>query len=139
MDDVRIKLSALWVARMLTGLQGDVVRFMEPGMMQQIAAGGVDGMPLSDALLFVASAVMLFPIAMVVLSLTLPYRWCRWANVSLAAFFVAFDLVGLPTYGSAHGIALIAAGIAFNLATAWYAWTWRTADRPARALEARRT
>ena len=35
MEDVRIKLSALWAGRMLTGLQGDVLRFMEPGMMQQ--------------------------------------------------------------------------------------------------------
>ncbi len=139
MEDVRIKLSALWVARMLTGLQGDVLRFLEPGMMQQIAGGDVDGMPLEDSLLFVASMVMLFPIAMVVLSLTLPYRWCRWANLLLATFFVVFDAVGLPTYGSAHGIALIAAGIAFNLATAWYAWTWRATGRSAVDLEAHRT
>ena len=130
MDDVRIKLSALWVARMLTGLQGDVLRFMEPGMMGKIAAGDVDGMPLSDALLFVAAMVMLLPIAMVVLSLTLPHRASRWANLVLAAFFVVFDVVGLPTYASAHGVALITAGILLNLVTAWYAWTWPRTHRP---------
>ncbi len=129
MADVRIKLSALWVARMLTGLQGDVLRFLEPGMMQRIASGEGDGMLVSDSLLFAASLVMLLPIVMVVLSLTLPYRWCRWSNFALAAFFVAFDGVGLPSYGSAHGIALIAAGIAFNLATVWFAWTWRAPSR----------
>lgn len=139
MVDVRIKISALWVARMLTGLQGDVLRFLEPGMMQQIAGGDVDGMALSDSLLFVASMVMLFPIAMVFFSLTLPYRLCRWANLVLATFFVAFDAVGLPTYGSAHGIALIAAGIAFNVATAWYAWTWRDTGRSPHDLESHRT
>jgi len=83
--------------------------------------------------------VVLLPIVMVILSLTLPFRWCRWANLVLAVFFVAFDLVGLPTYDSAHGIALIAAGIAFNLATAWYAWTWRAPSRSPHDLEAHRT
>lgn len=108
---------------MLTGPQGDVLRLMEPGMIEQIASGEVHGMPLGDSLHFVASIVMRRPIAMVVLSLTVPYRWCRWANIILAACFAAFDLVGLPTYGSAQGTALIAAGIALNLATVWHAST----------------
>ena len=38
MKDVKIKFSTLWVARMLTGFLGDVLRFMEPGMMEQIIA-----------------------------------------------------------------------------------------------------
>ncbi|MEJ2665950.1 MAG: DUF6326 family protein [Deinococcales bacterium] len=130
----RIVLSALWVARMLTGLQGDVLRFLQPGLMDQIASGDVEGMALTDSLLFAASMLMLLPIAMVVLSLTLPYRVSRWANILLAAFFIAFDLVGLPSYGSAHGIALIAAGIAFNVATVWYAWTWRAPARSPRPV-----
>jgi len=43
--DVRIMLSALWVARMLTGFVGDVLKFYEPGMMEQIFAGEVNVMP----------------------------------------------------------------------------------------------
>lgn len=125
MEDVRIKLSALWVARMLTGLQGDVLRFMEPGMLEDIAAGGVDGMAITDALLLVAGALMLIPIFMVFLSLTLPYKACRWANIIAAIFFIAFDGVGLPTYNSASGILLIVAGLVFNVLTVWYAWRWR--------------
>jgi hypothetical protein len=39
MEDVKIKLSVLWVARMLTGLQGDVIRYMEPGMLEDIING----------------------------------------------------------------------------------------------------
>ncbi len=125
MEDVRIKLSALWVARMLTGLQGDVLRFMEPGMMEDLAAGGVEGMAVTEGLLLVAGAVMLIPIFMVFLSLTLPYRACRWANIIAAIFFIGFDGVGLPTYTSAYAVLLIAAGIVFNVLTVWYAWRWR--------------
>lgn len=129
MEDVRIKLSALWAGRMLTGLQGDVLRFMEPGMMQQLGAGGAEGMQVTDQLLLVAGAVMLVPIFLVFLSLTLPYRVCRWANIVCAIFFFGFDLVGLPTYSSASGVLLIAAGLVFNLLTVWYAWRWRMPAR----------
>jgi len=40
-EDVRIKLSALWVARMLAGFLGDVLRLIEPGMLEQMLAGEV--------------------------------------------------------------------------------------------------
>ncbi len=125
MEDVRIKLSALWVARMLTGLQGDVLRFMEPGIMEQLAAGGAEGMRVTSDLLLVAGALMLIPIFMVFLSLTLPHRACRWANIICAISFFGFDLVGLPTYTSAYAVLLIVAGLVFNLLTVWYAWRWR--------------
>jgi hypothetical protein len=125
MEDIRIKLSALWVARMLTGLQGDVIRFMEPGMLDQLAAGGAEGMAVTNELLLVAGALMLVPIFLVFLTLTLPYRACRWANIIVGIFFFAFDAVGLPTYQSAHAVLLIAAGMVFNVLTVWYAWRWR--------------
>jgi hypothetical protein len=124
MEDVRIKLSALWVARMLTGLQGDVLRFMEPGIMEQLTAGEVEGMMLTDGLLLVAAAFMVIPIFMVFLSLTLPHKACRWANIVAAIFFFGFDLVGLPTYTSAYAVLLIVTGLVFNLLTVWYAWRW---------------
>jgi hypothetical protein len=128
MEDVRIKLSALWVARMLTGLQGDVLRFMEPGIMEQLAAGGAEGMAVTGELLLVAGAFMLIPIFMVFLSLTLPHRACRWANIGCAIFFFGFDLVGLPTYTFAYAVLLIVAGLVFNVLTVWYAWKWRSPE-----------
>jgi len=50
MDDLRIKLSALWIARMLTGLQGDVIRYMERGMLQAIIDGTLD-IPMTEEVL----------------------------------------------------------------------------------------
>ena len=99
MEEIRIKLSALWVARMLTGLQGDVLRFMEPGMLAQLAAGGMEGMSLTNELLLVAGALMLLPIFMVFLTLTLPYRACRWANIILATGMSAHGFGIGPGYG----------------------------------------
>ena len=126
MEDVQIKLSALWVARMLTGLQGDTLRFMQPGMMEQIAAGEVGGMRMSNELLLAASLFMVIPIAMVVLALLLPYRINRWANIIAAALIFLLDLAGLPTYGASYAVLLIVVGLIFNGMTIWLAWNWKS-------------
>ena len=43
MEDVQITISALWVAVMLASLMGDVLRFYEPGIIDQMTAGEVEG------------------------------------------------------------------------------------------------
>ena len=128
MDALKITISALWAARMLTGFLGDVLRFFEPGILEQIMAGDVDGMPLTHGMLFVAAVVMVLPIVMVFLSLILKRRANRWANIALGLFFITFDLVGLPTYHSAYGIFLILVGIAFCGLIVWYAWRWPSVE-----------
>jgi hypothetical protein len=125
MDDIRIKLSALWVCRMLAGFLGDVLRFLEPGMLEKIMAGETEGMQITHELLLVSAIIMVIPIFMVLLSLTLPYKANRWANIVSGIFFIGFDLVGLPTYTSAYAVFLIIVGLAFNALTVWYAWKWR--------------
>lgn len=124
MDQIRIKLSALWICRMLVGFLGDVLGFMEPGALEQFNTGEVGGMVLSSQLLLVAAIVMFLPILMVFLSLTLRYKAARWSNILLALFLFVFDLVGLPTYPGLHRQFLIAAGMGFNAITIWYAWRW---------------
>ena len=125
MEEVRIKLSALWVARMLAGFLGDVLRFMEPGMLGQMITGEVDGVQLTHGMLLGMAIIMAIPIFMVFLSLTLNYKANRWANIIFATLLFGFDLVGLPTYTSAYAIFLIVVGLFFNALTVWYAWKWR--------------
>jgi hypothetical protein len=59
---------------------------------------------------------------MVFLSLTLPLKVNRWANIVLAVFFFGFNAIGLPTYPSAYDRFLIVVGLVFNVLTVWYAW-----------------
>jgi len=109
---------------MLAGFLGDVLRFLEPGMLEKIIAGEADGMQITHELLLVSAIVMAIPIFMVFLSLTLPYRANRWANIIFAIFIFVFDLVGLATYTSAYAVFLIIVGLLFNALTVWYAWKW---------------
>src|SRR5512133_2295125 len=120
MINTKIILSATWVVVTLIYLYGDVLR---------ICSGDLAKKPMSDMNLnqFVwlgIAVLMLLPILMVFLTLVLPQPVSRWANIILAAFFILFNLVGLPTYPSLYDKFLLAVSIIFNGVTIWYAWNW---------------
>jgi hypothetical protein len=119
MTDVRIVLSGLWVAVMLTYLLGDVLRLMAG----DVTPGELGGRAASQGMWLGIAVIMLIPIVMAVLSLTLPFPLVAWANVVVAALVVVFNLVGLP-YPGLYDNFLIIVSFVFNALTAWYAWTW---------------
>jgi len=120
MADMRIILSALWVALMLTYLMGDVLRIFSGDFV----AGEMGGMQATQAMFFGAAILMLIPIVMLVLSLTLKYPAIRWVTIIAAILLLGFNLVGLPGYPSAYDKFLIIVGLGFNALTIWYAWKW---------------
>jgi hypothetical protein len=120
MDVVRIHLSALWVALMLTYLLGDVLRIFSG----DFTAGEIAGKKVSQGVWLGIAVMMLIPIVMLYLSLTLSAPVNRWLNIIVALFFFVFNLFGLPTYPSAYDKFLIFVGLVFNLLTVWYAWNW---------------
>jgi hypothetical protein len=120
MVDVRIKLSGLWVALMLTYLLGDVLRIFS-GDFQ---AGEVSGMQVTQAMYLGLAILLVLPILMVFLSLTVKYPAIRWASIVVASLLFVFNLIGLPTYPSLYDKFLIVVGLVFNVLTVWYAWRW---------------
>ena len=91
MADVRIILSGLWVAVMLTYLLGDVLRLFAG----DITPGEIEGRKASQGMWLGIAVIMLIPIIMVVLSLTLPYPAIGWVNIVVAVLVVVFNLVRL--------------------------------------------
>ena len=122
MADVRIILSGLWVAVMLTYLLGDVLRLFAGDM----TPGEIDGQPATQGMWLGAAAIMLVPIAMVVLSLILPYPAIRWVSIVVATLALVFNLFGLP-YDGMYDNFLIIVSFVFNALIVWYAWKWVSA------------
>jgi len=120
MDDVQIILSALWVALMFTLMLADLLRVLSG----DYKVGEIGGRRLNQSMWLVLAAFMLIPIAMIFLSLALPFETNRWANIAAAALFFIFNLMGLPSYPSQHGKFLIAVSLVFNGLIIWYAWNW---------------
>jgi hypothetical protein len=121
MEEVPVRLSALWAALMFVYLLGDELR-LTSGDVTPGKLGGLSQQMLPAAWLGVA-VLMLIPIVMVVVSVTLTGQKLRWISVSAAVFLFAFNVIGLPTYAGLYDKFLIVVGLAFNGATAWYAWT----------------
>ena len=120
MDEMKITLSGLWIALMLTYLLGDVLRIFSG----DFTAGEIGGMKITQNMWLAIAALMVIPILMVVLTLILINPVNRWANIIVAGFFFLFNLIALPTYPSAYDKFLIVVGLVFNVLTIWYAWVW---------------
>ena len=79
---------------------------------------------MTNELLLAMGILMVIPIAMVFLSIELPYKANRWANIIIAIFFIVFDGVGFiiprPAYENFFGIVYIV----FCTLIVWYAWKW---------------
>jgi hypothetical protein len=117
--DVRVTLSGLWVAVMLTYLLGDVLRLFAG----DVTPGQIDGKVASQGMWLGIAAIMLVPIVMVVLSLTVPYPAIAWISIVVAVVVVVFNLFGLP-YPGLYDNVLILVSFVFNALIAWYAWSW---------------
>jgi len=120
MVDVKVILSASWVALMLTYLLGDVLRIYSG----DYKVGEIGGKKISQNQWAAIAALMVTPIVMVILSLTLDHPADRWANIIVAIIFLGFNLIGLPSYPSAYDRFLIIVGLVFNGLTIWYALQW---------------
>lgn len=120
MEDLKITLSAIWVATMLTYLLGDVLRIFAgdftPGEMQ--------GAPVSENMFLLAGIMMLVPILMVLLSLLLPQQPNRWVNIIVAVSFFLFNAIGIRGYPGIYDRVLLAVSLGMNLMVVWFAWKW---------------
>ena len=124
MVDVRIILSALWIALMFIFQQGDMLRIYSgdytPGDV-------LWGKVMSSEMMWLVSAItMTIPVVMIILSLTLKYPVTRWANIILGIFWLLYNLMGLlgKSYPSAYDNFLLIVAIVVNVLTVWYAWKW---------------
>ena len=120
MDEMQIKLSAIWIATMLVYLLGDVLRIFAgdftPGEMQ--------GSTVSGNMFLIAGIMMLVPILMVLLALFLPHQPNRWVNIVVAVIFFLFNVVGIPGYPGVYDKFLLAVSLVMNLMVVWLAWRW---------------
>ena len=122
MVDVRIILSALWIAAEFLYQQGDVQRIysgdFKPGEID------MGGMMTPETLWMISAITMTIPVVMIILSLTLPHNANRWANIIVGILFFLYTLVGVGKYPSAYDRFLLLVSLAANALTVWYAWNW---------------
>ena len=122
MVDVRIILSALWIAVEFLYQQGDMQRIysgdFKPGEID------LGGMMTPEILWMISAITMTVPVIMIILSLILPQNANRWVNIIIAILFFVYTLIGIGKYPGAYDKFLLAVSMAANVLTVWYAWKW---------------
>ena len=132
----RIKIAALWAAMMFVFVYVDLFSLYRSDVRADIEAGKIAAFTIGQGYLLGVTIYILVPSLMLFLSLVLPVRITRMANIVLALVYavtVAGSAIGEWSYfilGSLVEAALLA-GVAF------YAWTWPKATEAVAVPSAR--
>jgi hypothetical protein len=120
---VRCKIAALWIAMLFLFAYGDIFGFFSPGQIEEVMAGEISGMAITQVLLFAVSLYIAIASVMVFLSLVLSPTVNRWANIVLPSLYV-LSIVASAIGESAYYWFLSITESALLLLIVWYAWTW---------------
>ena len=128
---VKPKLAALWVAVMVSYIYNDFFSLFWPGELENMIDGYMGPFPTSQTSLLSAMILMTIPTLMIFLSLVLPARASRWANIIVGTLYIAVAI------GSVIGESRIfyhvgnAVQVVLLVFVVRYAWTWPVEPRSA--------
>jgi hypothetical protein len=97
MKDIKLKFSLLWTVVMFTMVFADIVGFMNPGVLKDMANGAV-GIQITQGVLLVFAVLLEIPIMMILLSWVLKYKVNRWANIIASVITILFVVGGGSPY-----------------------------------------
>lgn len=116
-------ISTLWIVVMFNMGFADILSFMVPDMLAQMATGTVDGITITPMFLLVAALFVQVPIAMIFLTRHLRPRAARIANLIAVPVTVLFVVGGGSTLP--HYLFFAGVEIAAMIWIATLSWTWR--------------
>jgi len=131
----RVKIAALWASMLFVFVYVDLFSLYRADVRADIEAGEVAAFSIGQGFLLGVTAYVMLPSLMLFLSLVLPVRVTRMANIVIAAVYlptIVGSAVGEWNYfilGSAVEAALLG-GIVY------YSWTWPKASDDAASATA---
>ena len=125
--DVRIVLAALWIAEVLSSLNGDTYRLSDPITLKSMLEN-TGSIVTTPGLLLTMSMIFVVPILMSVLTLMLKSSVSRWANriigILYALITFAFLVLCFVLRSASYEFVWATAQLVFTLLVVWYAWKW---------------
>ena len=125
----QVKLAGLWAAVMFMYIYVDIIGFYKPGLIAGILVGKVWVFDITQTWLLSTLLLMTVPALMVYLSLALPARANRYANIGLGAFHIVLamgtalgDIQAYYVFGSIVEAVLLSQIV-------WIAWKWPRVPR----------
>ena len=122
--NIKMKLSALWVALMSFYIYADYFSLYQPGEIAEIIAGFMGPFPVTQVALLMASILMMIPATMIFLSLTLKPKVNRWTNITFGILYTVVNIGNLIGETWAYYIFFGIVEIMLTTLIVWYAWKW---------------
>ena len=122
--NVKLKISALWIAVMFCYVYGDYIEIYVPGVIADAMA--VKSSIETQLEFFSVALLMAIPSVMIFFTLVVKPNVNRWLNIILAAFYIALLIAVNTEAGWWFYLFLTAIEILISVAIVWYAWNWPT-------------
>lgn len=127
--NIKIKLSALWIALMFCYTYADTLGFYAPVNLEELISGEIAGIQMTQGLLVGSAILMLVPSVMVFLSLVLKAKANRLVNIIVGIVYLG--VLGSTFFtGRNPGYYLLFATVKALLLilVIWFAWKWPKRD-----------
>jgi hypothetical protein len=126
--NVKVKLSALWVALLFVYIYVDIFALYKPGVIEDILAGRVWELEITQAWALGSLLLMMVPSLLVFLSMVMKAPVNRWVNIIVAALYIVVGVV--TTIGETWVFYMVghAVGIGLLAVIIWTAWKWPKLD-----------
>ncbi|MEO8475913.1 MAG: DUF6326 family protein [Actinomycetota bacterium] len=124
--DTRLKISALWVATMFIFAYVDLFSLFRSDVRADLEQGKIFVFTVSQAYLFFTTLYIIIPSVMIYLTLVMPRRANRIANIVLASLYLVTILGGAVGEWNYYVLGSAVEAILLALVV-FHAWTWPTA------------
>ena len=121
---LKLKLSTLWASFMFLYIYVDYFALYMPGKIEDILTGIVFEFDITQRFLLVALASVTIPALMIFLSVALPAKVNRWANIIIAAVYIPYTLFNLAGEAWIHMVFGAVVEVVLLCLIIRYAWKW---------------
>jgi len=121
---LKLKLATLWASLMFLIIYLDYFHLFMPSKIEDILKGRVFEFDITQGFLLAALASVTIPALMIFLSVALPTKVNRWANIIIAAVFIPFTLFNLAGEAWMHMVFGAVVEVVLLCLIIRYAWKW---------------
>ena len=121
---LNLKLATLWASFMFLYIYVDYFHLYMPGTLEDILAGKVFVFDISYVFLMIALTSVTIPALMIFLSVALPAKVNRRANIIIAAVYIPYTLFNLAGEAWMHMVFGADVEVVLLCLIIHYAWKW---------------
>lgn len=121
---VKLKLATLWTSFMFLYTYVDYFHLYMPGKVNEILKGKAFIFDITQGFLLVVLVLVAIPVLMILLSVALPSKVNRWANIIVASVYIPYMLFNLAGEAWMHMVLGAVTEVFLLCLIIRFAWKW---------------